>query len=173
MVNDFFIFTSSILLNYWNSKREPVIKAFFEENAPYLLSENNGYTAYSGIEYVSENVESCIRSISFNTHPFFESTYTSVVFSMLLKMHDNKCIGHYSAQVSFLYDTFKDLEVSLNDFKEQYLSFQNTSITRINSEIFEITNHEETIWPTSVFLKQSKNLTNKYELIFSATSSIF
>ncbi len=173
MTSNFAIFSSSILLNYWNAKREPIIKEFLEENAPYLLVEHGEYTAYSGIEYRSENIESCIRSVSFNTHHFFKSTYTSVVFSMLLKMYNHECIGHESAQVAFLYDTFKDLEVSVNDFKEQYLSFQDTTITSINSDTFEIINHKETGLLTSVFLKQSKNLPNKYELIFSVTPYFF
>lgn len=173
MGTDFSIFSSSILLHYWNSKREPIIQKFLEENAPYLLSENNEYTAYVGIGNISENIESCIRSVSFNTHPFFKSTYTDVVFSMLLKMHHKKCIGHYSAQIAFLYDTFEDLEISLNDLKEQYLSFQDTTINIINSEMLEIINHKEAGWATNIFLKQCKHSTNKHELIFSASPDIF
>ena len=83
-------------------------------------------SAYSGTTYNEEDIEQQVKSILFNEHPHFKSTYSNVSFSILLKMLNEKCIGHYGAQVSFSYKTVTDLNISLKDLKDCYLDFPNT-----------------------------------------------
>lgn len=129
------------------------MKNFLEENIPFIFSENNGYTAYSGTAINEEDIRQEVKSIFFNEHPHFKSIYKNVSFSLLLKKHNEKCIGHYSAQASFYYETNNDLEISLNQLKAQYLNFPNTKIILSNNNIIEVINNEERGWPSIVYLK--------------------
>jgi len=45
----FSAFSNALLFNYWNSSRDTILKNFLEENIPFIFSENNGFTAYSGV----------------------------------------------------------------------------------------------------------------------------
>lgn len=174
MTSAFSNFSASLLFNYWDSSRDSILNDFLEETIPFILSENTGYTAYpNGIIYSEESIEKQVKSISFKDHPHFKSTYSNVSFSLLLKMLNNKCIGHYSAQVSFFYETNADLQISLNDLKAQYLDFPNTQIVSFSDNIIEIKTIDDRYWPRSVFLKTDKKTNNEYVLIFSATELFF
>lgn len=172
MVSTFSNFSSSLLLNYWNANRQPILNGFLAENIPFILSENTGYTAYSGTSYNEEEIEQEVKSIFFKEHPHFKSTYSKVSFSLMLKMHNKKCVGLNSAQLSFFYKTNTDLKMSLNDLKEQYLNFPNTMIISSNNDIIEIKNTDEGSWPSSVYLK-SRKVNEEPFLIFSATDIFF
>lgn len=148
------------------------MKNFLEENIPFIFSENNGYTAYSGTAINEEDIRQEVKSIFFNEHPHFKSIYKNVSFSLLLKKYNEKCIGHYSAQASFYYETNNDLEISLNQLKAQYLNFPNTKIILSNNNIIEVINNEERGWPSSVYL-QVKSEFEKPVLLFSATELFF
>jgi hypothetical protein len=172
MTQVFSAFANSLLFNYWNANRDPILNEFLAENIPFILSENTGYTAYSGTTYNEEDIEQQVKSILFKEHPHFKSTYSNVSFSLLLKMLNEKCIGHYSAQVSFFYQTNTDLKISLNHLKEQYLDFPNTKIVSSKNNIIEIKNLDDGSWPSSVYLK-SRKVNEEHVLIFSATELFF
>lgn len=87
-------------------------------------------------------------------------------------MLNEKCIGHYSAQVSFFYQTNTDLKISLNHLKEQYLDFPNTKIVSSKNNIIEIKNLDDESWPSSVYSK-SRKVNEEHLLIFSATDVFF
>lgn len=168
----FSAFSNALLFNYWNSSRDSILKNFLEENIPFILSENNGYTAYSGTAINEEDIRQEAKSIFFNEHPHFKSTYKNVAFSLLLKKHNEKCVGHFSAQASFNYETNNDLEISLNQLKAQYLDFPNTKIISSNNNIIELNNTVESGWPSSVYLKIKKEFEEPV-LLFSATELFF
>ena len=172
MTSTFSIFSTSLLFNYWNPFRDSVLIDFLQENIPFILSENTGYTAYSGIIYNEEKIERQIKSIFLRDHPHFKSTYYKVSFSLLVKMYDDKCIGHDSAQVSFFYETNEDLNISLNDLKAQYLGFPDTKIVNLPDKIVEIKTADDKNWPNSVFIKIERK-TGEYALKFSAAKLFF
>lgn len=172
MASSFSTFSSSLLFNYWNANRDSILNEFLEENIPFILSENTGYTTYSGTAYNKDDIEQQVKSVSFKNHPHFKSTYNNVLFSLLLKMLNEKCIGHYSAQVSFFYESNSDLKISLNHLKEQYLDFPNTKIIFSNKDIIEIKNWDDGSWPSSIYLK-SRKLNEEHVLTFSATDLFF
>ena len=173
MILTFSNFSTSLLFNYWNSSRDSILNDFLEENIPFILSENTGYTSYSGITYSEEDIEKRVKSIFLKDHPHFKSIYNNVSFSLLLKMLNNKCIGHYSAQVSFFYETNADLKISLNDLKVMYLDFPNTQIVSLSDNIIEIKTVDDNYWPSSVFLKIGGKTNAEHVLIFSATELFF
>lgn len=168
----FSAFSNALLFNYWNSSRDSILKNFLEENIPFILSENNGYTAYSGTAINEEDIRQEVKSIFFNEHPHFKSIYKNVSFSLLLKKHNETCIGHFSAQASFYYETNNDLEISLNQLKAQYLDFPNTKIISSNNNIIELNNTVESGWPSSVYLKIKKEFEEPV-LLFSTTELFF
>lgn len=160
------------MFNYWNVDRDPILNEFLAENIPFILSENTGYTAYSATTYNEEDIEQQVKSIFFKEHQHFKSTYSKVSFSLLLKLHNKKCVALNSAQLSFFYKTNTDLKMSLNDLKEQYLNFPNTKIISSNNDIIEIINTDDASWPSSVYLK-SRKVNEELILIFSATDIFF
>lgn len=172
MTSSFSIFSTSLLFNYWNSCRDSMLIDFLQENIPFILSENTGYTAYSGINYNEEEIKRQVKSIYLKDHPHFKSTYYKVSFSLLVKMHEDKCIGHDSAQVSFFYETNEDLNISLNDLKAKYLGFHDTKIVNLLDKIIEIKTADDKNWPNSVFLKIERK-TDEYVLIYSASKFFF
>jgi hypothetical protein len=169
MTPSFSTFSNSLLFNYWKSDRDSILNDFLRETIPFIFSENTGYTAYSATTYNEEDIVKEIKSITFKEHPHFESTYSNVSFSLLLKMHNEKCIGHYGAQVSFSYKSVTDLNISLNDLKDCYLDFPNTQIVSLVDNIIEISNTEDKNWPSSVYLKTATKTYDEHLLIFSAT----
>ena len=148
------------------------MKNFLEENIPFILSENNGFTAFSGTIINEEDIRREVKSIFFKEHPQFKSTYKNMSFSLLLKMHNEKCIGHFSAQASFYYETNNDLEISLNQLKAQYLDFPNTKIISSNNNIIEVINTEERGWPSIVYLKINREY-DEPVLLLSASDWFF
>ena len=81
----FSAFSNSLLFNYWNAHRDPMLNDFLNDTIPYILSENTGYTAYAGTAYSEEDIVKEVKSISFKNHPYFKSNYKTVSFSLLLK----------------------------------------------------------------------------------------
>lgn len=166
-------FSSALLFNYWNADRDPLLNEFLKVNCPFILSENTGYTANSSVPYNEEDIEKQVKSISFKDHPNFKSTYSNVSFSLLLKMVNDNCIGHYGAQVSFSYKTVIDLNISLKDLKDRYLDFPNTQIVTLFDNIIEISTTDDNNWPRSVYLKTETKSNDEHLLIFSATDLFF
>jgi hypothetical protein len=173
MIPLFSTFTNSLLFNYWNADREPMLNDFLNETIPFILSENTGYTAFSGTTYNEEDIKKQVKSISFKEHPHFKSTYSNVSFSLLLKMLNHSCIGHYGAQVSFSYKSVTDLNISLKDLKDCYLDFPNTQIVTLVDNIIEINTTDDNNWPRSVYLKTETNSNDEHLLIFSTTDLFF
>ena len=173
MTTSFNIFSNSLLFNYWNANRDPILNEFLKENIPFILSENNGYTAYSGTTYNEEDIEQQVKSILFKEHPHFKSSYSNVSFSLLLKMLNEKCIGHYGAQVSFSYKSVLDLNISLKDLKDCYLSFPNTQIVALVNNIIEISTTDDNYWPSRVYLKTGTKSNDEHLLLFSLTELFF
>ncbi len=173
MTPSFSIFSNSLLFNYWNAHRDPMLNDFLNETIPYILSENTGYTAYAGTAYSEEDIVKEFKSISFKNHPYFKSNYKTVSFSLLLKMLNHNCIGHYGAQVSFSYKTVTDLNISLKDLKDCYLDFPNTQIVTLVNNIIEISTTDDNNWPSSVYLKTETKSNDEHLLIFSATNLFF
>ncbi|WP_439504810.1 hypothetical protein [Sediminibacterium sp.] len=166
-------FSSSLLLNYWNADRDPILNEFLKENIPFILSENTGYIANSSVPYNEEDIEKQVKSISFKDHPYFKSNYKTVSFSLLLKMLNNNCIGYYSAQVSFCYESNTDLNIALTQLKNQFSDFPNTSIILAFDQIFNIKTTDDYSWPSSIYLKTVKQSPTEHILIFSATDLFF
>lgn len=173
MTPSFSTYSKSLLFNYWNADRDSILNDFLKETIPFIFSENTGYTASSSLSYNEEEIEKKVESISFKEHPHFKSIYTNVSFSLLLKMHNEKCIGHFGAQVSFSYKSVTDLNISLNDLKDCYLDFPNTQIVSLVDNIIEISNTEDKNWPSSVYLKTRTKSNDEHLLIFGATDLFF
>lgn len=173
MTPSFSTYSKSLLFNYWNADRDSILNDFLKETIPFILYENTGYTAYAGTAYSEEDIVKEVKSISFKNHPHFKSTYSNVSFSLLLKMHNEKCIGHYGAQVSFSYESVTNLNISLNDLKDCYLSFPNTQIVDLLDNIIEISTTEDNYWPSSVYLKTATKTPDENLLIFNATDLFF
>lgn len=173
MTPSFSTFSNSLLFNYWKSDRDSILNDFLRETIPFIFSENTGYAAYSATTYNEEDIVKEIKSITFKEHPHFKSIYTNVSFSLLLKMHNDKCIGHYGAQVSFSYKSVTNLNISLKDLKDCYLSFPNTQIVSLVDNIIEISKSEDKNWPSSVYLKTATKTYDEHLLIFGATDLFF
>lgn len=173
MTPSFSIFSNSLLFNYWNADRDAILNEFLKENCHFILSENTGYTANSSVPYNEEDIEKQVKSISFKNHPYYKSNYKTVSFSLLLKMLNLNCIGHYGAQVSFSYKTVTDLNISLKDLKDCYLDFPNTQIVTLVNNIIEISTTDDNNWPSSVYLKTETKSNDEHLLIFSATNLFF
>lgn len=173
MTPSFSTYSKSLLFNYWKSDRDSILNDFLKETIPFILSENTGYTASSSLSYNEEEIEKKVKSISFKEHPHFESTYSNVSFSLLLKTIDDNCIGHFGAQVSFSYKSVTDLNISLNDLKDCYLDFPNTQIVSLVDNIIEISNTEDKNWPSRVYLKTATKTPDENLLIFSPSEFFF
>lgn len=173
MTPSFSTYSKSLLFNYWNADRDSILNDFLKETIPFILSENTGYTAFSGTAYREEDIVKEVKSISFKHHPHFESTYSNVSFSLLLKTINDNCIGHFGAQVSFSYKSVTNLNISLKDLKDCYLSFPNTQIVDLLDNIIEISTTDDNYWPSSVYLKTATKTYDEHLLIFSATDLFF
>lgn len=173
MTPSFSTYSKSLLFNYWNADRDSILNDFLKETIPFILSENTGYTAFAGTAYREEDIVKEVKSISFKHHPHFESTYSNVSFSLLLKTINDNCIGHFGAQVSFSYKSVTNLNISLKDLKDCYLSFPNTQIVDLLDNISEISTTDDNYWPSSVYLKTRTKSNDEHLLIFSATDLFF
>lgn len=173
MTDRFSTYSNSLLFNYWNAARDPMLNDFLKETVPFILSEKNGYAAYSSVPNNEEDIEKVVKSISFTNHPHFESTYSNVSFSLLLKILNDNCIGHFGAQVSFSYKSAADLNISLNDLKNCYLDFPNTQIVDLFVNIIEIKTTDDIYWPSIVYLKTMKKRNDEHLLIYSTTELFF
>lgn len=173
MTSSFSTFSNSLLFNYWKSDRDSILNDFLRETIPFIFSENTGYTAFAGTAYREEDIVKEVKSISFKEHPHFESTYSNVSFSLLLKTINDNCIGHFGAQVSFSHKSVTDLNISLKKLKDCYLSFPNTQIVDLVDNIIEINTNDDKYWPSSVYLKTATKTPDEHLLIFSATDLFF
>ena len=173
MIDRFSTYSNSLLFNYWNAARDPMLNDFLKETIPFILFENTGYTVYSSVPNNEGDIEKVVKSISFTNHPHFKSTYSNVSFSQLLKILNKNCIGHFGAQVSFSYKSAAALNISLNDLKGYYLDFQNTQIVTLVDNIIEISTTDDNNWPSGVYLKTGTKRNDEHLLIFSATDLFF
>ncbi len=81
MIDRFSTYSNSLLFNYWNAARDPMLNDFLKETIPFILFENTGYTVYSSVPNNEGDIEKVVKSISFTNHPHFKSTYSNVSFS--------------------------------------------------------------------------------------------
>ncbi len=157
MTANFASYSASLLFNYLWPPVHPQIRPFLADNMPFLLDDHPQYTAYGGPVYQADEIQQVTRSVSFNQHPFFNSHYTRVIFSALLNMVNDKCIGHYAAQVCFEYTDHEAVQLAVQELRQIYLAFPGTEIKEREHGLVEITTTDDII-PATVFLHPQETM---------------
>lgn len=167
-------FTASLYLNYWNKNCHPIIRPFIQEHLPYLLEDNTGYTAYAGEdpfaekEYLAE-----LKTIQFAQHPFFESNYRYAEFQCLLKLLDGKCVGHYTAQLCFVYESLASLNIGIADLKKNYQALESDIQIIEKSGLVSLHSKDQSNCTSSLYCRIKKdNKAAIYSLTVSGVSEL-
>lgn len=167
-------FTASLYLDYWNKNCHPIIRPFIQEHLPYLLEDNTGYTAYAGEnpfaekEYLSE-----LKTVQFNQHPFFEGNYRFAEFQCLLKFLYGKCVGHYTAQLCFVYESLAGLNIGLTDLKNIYQTLEPGIQIIEKPGSISIQSKDQSHWGSSVYCKMKKDdKAGMYRLTISGVAEL-
>ena len=148
------------------------MRPLLETHLPFLLTDSGGWTAYLSSETdVEQAYEQKSVHIHFKEHPHWKGDYEEAGLAILLKILDNRCVGHYTSELVF---TYADQALMIKDIQRiKAFCLETEPGVRITEDADLISFQSAVDSSTAYFKIVRRNGGRKYRLYFSTVPVFF